>query len=99
VTHAYVLALVDALPISPSGPSATRFATVELYCPPRMPNSSDPAFLISRKRASAIVASPIAFMTKAFFAMNAIGDATMALALFLRSEEHTSELQSRGHLV
>src|SRR6266545_2672109 len=52
----------------PSSPSATRFATVELYSPPRMPNSSEPAFLISRKNASAIVASPIAFMTNAFFA-------------------------------
>ncbi len=52
----------------PSRPRATRFATVEVYSPPRIPKSTEPAFWISRKSASAIVASPIAFMTKAFFA-------------------------------
>ncbi len=41
---------------------------MELYSPPRMPNSSELASLIRRKKASAIVASPIAFITNAFLA-------------------------------
>ncbi len=41
---------------------------VELNSPPRMPNSSECPCLIRMKNASAIVASPIAFITNAFFA-------------------------------
>src|SRR5512133_1915841 len=52
----------------PSSPSATRFATVELNSPPRIPKSSELPSLIRRKKASAIVASPIAFITNAFLA-------------------------------
>src|SRR6266508_3750791 len=77
-SHVWSGNCADFATAPPSRPSATRVATVELYSPPRMPNSSEPAFLISRKSASAIVASPIAAAKKAFI-MNAIGDATMAL--------------------
>ena len=56
----------------PRRPSATRFRTVvrERRRAPRTttPKSSDPVFWISRKNASAIVASPNAFMMNAFLA-------------------------------
>ncbi len=58
----------DLATAPPSSPSATRLATVELNWPPRIPNSSEFPFWIRRKNASAIVASPIAFITNAFFA-------------------------------
>ena len=55
----------------PSSPSATSTSTVWLS-PPAFANttskSSEPVFWISRKKASAMVASPTAFMMNAFLA-------------------------------
>ena len=52
----------------PSRPSAIRFAIDEPCTSSSAPNETEPVCWMSRKSASAMVASPIAFMTKAFFA-------------------------------
>ena len=55
----------------PSRPSATRFTAVGervAAVSNTLPNSSEPEWRMSTKNASAIVASPTAFMTNAFFA-------------------------------
>ena len=56
----------------PSSPSATRFTAHEPSAPPaqsnELSNVSEPVRWMSRKKASAIVASPNAFMMNAFFA-------------------------------
>ena len=52
----------------PSRPRATRFAIDEPCTAPRAPNDSVPVCWMRRKSASAIVASPNAFMMNAFFA-------------------------------
>ena len=55
----------------PSSPSATRFTVVDDEMPAvanEVAKSSEPECAISTKNASAIVASPNAFMTNAFFA-------------------------------
>ena len=55
----------------PSSPSAIRFAAQgpnEPACEKTFSKSSEPVRWIRRKRASAIVASPTAFITNAFFA-------------------------------
>ena len=70
-SHVWSGSWADFATAPPSSPSATRFATVGLRPPAAgktTPKSSEPVCWTSRNSASAIVASPNAFMMNAFLA-------------------------------
>ena len=70
-SHVWSGSWADLATAPPSRPSATRFAAQtpsESALANTISKLSEPVRWISRKRASAIVASPIAFITNAFLA-------------------------------
>jgi len=69
-SHVWSGSCADFAIAPPSRPSATRFAVLDESDPAEsaVGNASVPVFESSRKKPSAMVASPIAFMMNAFFA-------------------------------
>ena len=68
-SHVWSGICADFATAPPSRPSATKFAAVdERWALKVVANESEFVCAIRMKKASAIVASPIAFMMKAFFA-------------------------------
>ena len=71
-SHVWSGSCADFATAPPSSPSATRLTAQVPVSPPAQSNEdwneSEPVRWMSRKKASAIVASPIAFMMNAFFA-------------------------------
>src|SRR5690606_39849253 len=88
-TELYTLSLHDALPISPASPVASGPVASGSDTSPRPGATSAPTCTVSPVAPVSPVASPC----------SRAGVSPAAMSLRPRSEEHTSELQSRENLV
>src|SRR5690606_39888787 len=89
----YNLSLPDALPIFAEGPKAHSWRTFQLaFILMQLPLLSEPA---APKRSGDLAKAQLLF----FPTGGGKTEAYLGLAAYTRSEEHTSELQSRGKFV
>src|SRR5690606_40647910 len=89
----YTLSLHDALPISRPTPRGTESSTTP-PCSARSPSSTG-----AIERSEIGLATPVLLAPDKFKGSLTAAEVAAALADGIRSEEHTSELQSRENLV